>query len=75
VLESVRADVTGLLAEPGNPAGFAEAIVRLAKDTELRNRLSAGGRADALRRSWFSVFSELFDCYQQVVAQRTLRVA
>jgi glycosyltransferase involved in cell wall biosynthesis len=75
VLESVRAGITGLLAEPGNPAAFAEAIVRLARDAELRNRLSVTARAYALRRSWQAVFSELFDCYQEIVAQPSMRVA
>ena len=42
--------VTGLLTEPGDIAGLTEALGRLAADRELRLRLGAAARADAVRR-------------------------
>ena len=41
---------TGLLVEPGDVAGLAAALGRLAADRELRLRMGAAARADALKR-------------------------
>ncbi len=41
---------TGLLAEPRNPASFADAIERLAKDEKLRHSMAARSREVALNR-------------------------
>ncbi|MDM7855574.1 glycosyltransferase [Cellulomonas alba] len=48
--EILRDGETGLLVEPGDPADLARALARLARDPELRGRLAAAGRADALER-------------------------
>ncbi len=39
---------TGLLAEPRNPAGLAERLLRMLEDKKLRARLAAAGRRRAL---------------------------
>ncbi|MFA6030796.1 MAG: glycosyltransferase family 4 protein [Elusimicrobiota bacterium] len=41
---AVEDGVTGLLAEPGDPAGLAEALRRLCADAALRARLGEAGR-------------------------------
>lgn len=43
--EEVEDGVTGLLAEPGDPAGLSAALARLAADSELRSTMGAAGRA------------------------------
>jgi glycosyltransferase involved in cell wall biosynthesis len=50
--EVVRHEHTGLLVPPADPARLAEAIVRLARDPELRRELEERGR-----RSIESTFS------------------
>src|SRR6185369_559007 len=47
--ELVVDGVTGALAPTGDPAAFAAAIVRLARDPALRTRLAAAGEARVRR--------------------------
>jgi glycosyltransferase involved in cell wall biosynthesis len=75
VLESVHPLHNGLLAEPGSPRAFADAILRLARDPQLRSRLGANARAHALRRSWYAVFTELLGAYQEVLNDPVPQVA
>lgn len=49
-IEYIEDGKTGLLAEPGNPASFAEKILMLASDKPLAARIAAAGREAALRR-------------------------
>jgi len=42
--ETVEDGVTGILVEPGDAQGLAQAIVRLAQDRESRERMGAAGR-------------------------------
>ena len=54
---------TGLLSEPGDAAGLAAAMLRLAGDPDLRGRLGAAGRARALA-----------EFTQERMIERTLKV-
>jgi glycosyltransferase involved in cell wall biosynthesis len=45
ISETVEDGVTGILVEPGDVQGLAQAIVWLAQDRELRERMGAAGRA------------------------------
>ena len=47
--ELVRDGETGLLTDPDDPAGLAEAIIRLLDDRELAARLARAGRELVLR--------------------------
>ena len=47
VPEMIKHGDTGLLIEPGDAAGLADAIERLATDPPLRERLAACGKAFA----------------------------
>lgn len=51
---------TGILVPPGEPAAVAEALTRLAADPDLRERLGAAARADAVQRfSWDGVLTRI----------------
>lgn len=41
----------GVVVPPEQPEAFAEAIMKLANDAVLRNRLGAAGRGDPARKS------------------------
>jgi starch synthase len=57
ILEQGR---TGILVPPGEPAAVAEALTRLAQDPDLRERLGASARAEAvLRFSWDGVLTRI----------------
>ena len=45
----VNSEVTGLLLEPGDVDGLAEAILRLLSDPNLASRLGENGRAHVAR--------------------------
>ena len=44
ILESVEADVQGILLPPGSPVEAADAVERVARDAALARRMSAAGR-------------------------------
>jgi alpha-maltose-1-phosphate synthase len=51
---------TGILVQPGEPTAVAEALTRLAADPDLRERLGAAARADAVQRfSWDGVLTRI----------------
>jgi alpha-maltose-1-phosphate synthase len=51
---------TGILVPPGEPAALAEALARLAQDPDLRERLGASARAEAVQRfSWDGVLTRI----------------
>ncbi|MGI8646229.1 MAG: stealth conserved region 3 domain-containing protein [Nocardioides sp.] len=63
--EIVEHEVNGLLVAPGSEAALAAALLRLARDAELRSRLGAaavetarGWDADALAARWEQVFGD-----------------
>jgi glycosyltransferase involved in cell wall biosynthesis len=49
--EAVEDGVTGLLVEPGDPGGVADAVARLLDDEGLRSRLGRGAAEAAARRA------------------------
>ncbi len=67
-LENVRHGLNGLLVPAGDPDRFAEAIVRLADDRALRQRLAQNARAWAEERSWDQAFGTLLATYQERIA-------
>ena len=70
LLEAVQDGVTGLLVPPGDPAALRAALERLLADAELRARLGAAARADAIER--FSRAAEataLLAAYAEVLSR------
>ncbi len=50
VPDVVRDDETGLLIPPGEPTALTNALLRLASDPELRQKLGSRGREDVAQR-------------------------
>jgi len=67
--EVVEEPSAGLLAAPGDPASFAEAVARLAADPDLMSRLGANGRAFARTRTWGALAETYRTIYEGVGAR------
>ncbi|MGI5817899.1 MAG: glycosyltransferase [Armatimonadota bacterium] len=69
--ELIEHEETGLLANPGDPAGLAEQMERLLFDEELRSKVIEQGRHEAVRH--FDVkenVAKLADLFTQVMTRR-----
>ncbi|MGI9023746.1 MAG: glycosyltransferase family 4 protein [Acidimicrobiales bacterium] len=55
-----------MLVDPGDAEGFADAMHRVATDTELRNRLITAGREQASRFSWDKAADSALRIYQSL---------
>lgn len=64
VPELVSHGVTGLLVEPARPEGIERALLELATDPALRDRLAAAGRAAVAKFAW----SETVAAHQRLYA-------
>ncbi|MDG3006328.1 glycosyltransferase family 4 protein [Paludisphaera mucosa] len=73
--EIVRDDDTGLLVDPeAPPQVFAEALIKLVDQDQLRGRLARSARSYAESQSWDAIMDGLRDRYAGVIAQgRDLR--
>lgn len=68
--EIVKHEETGLLVEPRNPEALAKAILRLRRDTPLRDKIAAGGYDLATTKySWQAVAEQTLEFYRQVLGQ------
>jgi len=68
--DAVIPGVSGLLVPPGNPEVLASCIVRIASDSDLRARMGAAGRLNAL--AYFQdeqIHARIFDCYRRALVQ------
>lgn len=62
---------TGRLVAAGDQAGFADALVELARDAELRERLGKAGRAHCLERfDWRHMVDRLETLYEELASAR-----
>ncbi|MDA1096406.1 MAG: glycosyltransferase family 4 protein [Chloroflexi bacterium] len=66
----VRDRIDGVLIEPRDEVGFAEALLTLLRDADLRERLSTAGRAKVPRFDWSEVTNEVLDVYRRAIAHR-----
>jgi phosphatidylinositol alpha 1,6-mannosyltransferase len=60
---------SGIIAEDN--AQFIDAVVQLVKDPGLRKAMAVVARERATRASWTSVFSSVYDAYQEQLPQAT----
>jgi len=71
VASVVRDEQTGLLAEPNDEQGFAEAIARVLDDEHLAQSLAADGRAHALKTfAQDRLVDDLDGLYRRLLADR-----
>lgn len=73
VPEVVADGETGLLVEPGDPAGLASALSRLAEDRGLRIQMGARGRARSAAYSWDAIVPKVVSVYRQALEERGRR--
>jgi glycosyltransferase involved in cell wall biosynthesis len=66
----VRDGVTGLLVEPGDAEGFAEAIETYAHDPELRMKHGKKGLAYAKTQDWDDINSVVVKVYLRAIERR-----
>lgn len=72
--EVVIDGVTGRLMRLNDLAGFADALVALAQDADLRLRLGAAGRAHCLARfDWRVMVDQLDELYRRLEAKQPVR--
>jgi glycosyltransferase involved in cell wall biosynthesis len=64
-VENVRHGLNGLLVPAGDADRFADAILKLVDDPDLRGRLARNARAWAEERSWERAFETLLDSYEE----------
>lgn len=60
----------GILVNPGDVEGLAQAIARLATDVDFRRRLGKNGRAYVQRFGWPNIIAKLLQFYDRVMAGR-----
>ena len=61
---------TGLLVRRGDPDSIAAAIVRLARDRGLKQRLIESARSEVRRYSWDRVTRQILDVYESALDRR-----
>lgn len=74
VPEVVLPDITGLLLEPGDAGGLAEAILRLLNDLDLARRMGEQGRAHVEQRFSAQAMARAYiDLYRRALARSRAR--
>ena len=66
----VRDGENGVLVEPGDAEGFADALENYARDPVLRSRHGAAGLAYAETQDWDRINSVVLKTYQRVIERR-----
>jgi glycosyltransferase involved in cell wall biosynthesis len=68
----VEDDFNGLLVPPANSLAMEEAILRLARSAELRQRLGEAARETMKRYTWERAARQLEELYRHVLAVKTV---
>jgi len=66
----VRDGETGVLVEPGDSIGFADALEAYARDPGLRHRHGEAGLAYARTHDWDAINAAVLDVYRRVLERR-----
>ncbi len=70
VVDCIRDGENGLLTEPGDRAGLADALRRVLRDAALRHRLADAALAECREvYSWSKVGRQIMDVYAEVAGQ------
>lgn len=66
----VRHEQQALLVPPGDPEAMAAAVLRLANDPALRQRLVSAGLSEVQRYTWDQVAPLLLAVYRSAIGPR-----
>jgi glycosyltransferase involved in cell wall biosynthesis len=66
----VRDGETGVLVEPGDSIGFADALEAYARDPGLRQKHGEAGLAYARTHDWDAINAAVLDVYRRVLERR-----
>jgi len=70
ILDTIKDGENGILVEPNDPMGLANAIKRLLGDEKLCKRLGENARRIAVEKySWNKVAKQTYELYQQVLRE------
>ncbi len=58
---------TGILVPPASPDAIASAVIRVARDSELRTRIISAARAEVERYGWDHVTREILRVYEAAI--------
>jgi glycosyltransferase involved in cell wall biosynthesis len=58
---------TGLLVPPGDVAGYAAALAKLAGDRGLRDRLGEAARSESANYDWDAALAKVIDAYRRLL--------
>lgn len=67
--EILRHDETGLLVPARDPVALAQALLRVAREPELRSRLAAAARADSVRYDVRTGVAQMEAIYERLLAR------
>ena len=73
VRDSVKNGETGILVPPEDVQAYADAIVRICQDEELRRRLGEAGRERAKRFTWDETARKQEEFYMEVLDREARR--
>ena len=62
---------TGVLVQPGDTAGFADAVGRLVTDRQLRTRMGTAGERRSAAYGWDAINGTVVDTYARLIAARS----
>ncbi len=68
--EVVAEGETGLLVKPGDESELASALLRLAKDADLRRRLGERGRQRSASYAWEALVPRILRAYEEALQER-----
>jgi len=68
----VEEGVSGILVQPDDMDGYADAIARFAEDHDFRRSAAAAGHAIAQRYDWDTINQAALDAYLETLARRGL---
>jgi glycosyltransferase involved in cell wall biosynthesis len=70
IVETVRDQETGFIVDPDDAPALAQAMLRLLKDDNLRERMGRAGRRRALEFNWDIVTGDMLARYQALAGKR-----
>jgi glycosyltransferase involved in cell wall biosynthesis len=67
--EQMTPDITGFVCRAGRPAEFADAVASVLRSLDVRRRMGAAAREQALCRNWPAALAPLYEAWRQAVSR------